>query len=153
VFFVILDNVFAFLLIFFVDKYKLIAPERGIKMHWLNAAGLTVGSIGIFIAISTGRDYIALHSDAQISAHMQRSVKVMCGLIGPCLYLFAEMAGCHLNEIKPADCTRLESTNWATVFQFLSSALFYLGTEISNQHLSLEDMIALRNVDAGYVVR
>ena len=59
-----------------------------------------------------------------------------------------------MTEDNYSDCERLGFANFATVFQSAASALFYLGTEISNQHLSREDKIALRNnIDAGYVIR
>jgi hypothetical protein len=86
---------------------------------------------------------------------MHESVKVIFAVLGPIIFLFSETAGCVMTDRGfKRDCDRLVACNFVTVLQFSMSAIFYLGTEISNQHLSREDKIALRNgVDAGIVCR
>jgi hypothetical protein len=41
---------------------------------------LAVGAVGTFFAMSSGRRYIALHSDSQVDAHLQSSARVSGGV-------------------------------------------------------------------------
>jgi hypothetical protein len=121
--------------------------------HIVNAGLYFIGGACLYFSCSTSRAFIALHSEQQISTHMQRSAAVAVGAVGPIVFLFAEAAGCYSTEDKPVDCDRLGQTNWTTVLQLVCSAVFYLGSEINNQHLTQENRIALSSVDAGFVVR
>lgn len=69
------------------------------------------------------------------------------------MFLVADTLGCYLTEDDYRDCHSLELANYIVTFQLVASALFYLCTEISTLHMSYEDTVALRNVDAGYVFR
>lgn len=75
-----------------------------------NAGLYFIGGTCLYFSCSTSRDFIALHSEQQISTHMQRSAAVAVGAVGPLVFLFAEAAGCFSTEDTPVDCFRLGHT-------------------------------------------
>ncbi|GMI21448.1 hypothetical protein TeGR_g9945, partial [Tetraparma gracilis] len=111
--------------------------EEWTPLALANVVLIFSGAIGIFFVMNIGREYIGLHSEAQVNMHMQQSVKVIMAVIGPIIFLFSETM----------------ASNFVTVLQFSLSAIFFLGTEISNQHLTRQDKIAMRGVDVGVTCR
>jgi len=69
------------------------------------------------------------------------------------VFLVAETFSCNLSEKDYRDCNSLTLANFIVTSQLVASAGLYLLTEISVLRLSREDMVALRNVDAGYIFR
>jgi hypothetical protein len=79
--------------------------------------------------------------------------QIFVAVFGPGMFLFAESLGCNISEEDERDCKTLTTANFLVTLQLLASSGLYLCTEISTLHLSYEDTVALRNVDAGYVFR
>jgi hypothetical protein len=196
--------------------------EEWTPLALANVVLIFSGAIGIFFVMNIGREYIGLHSEAQVNMHMQQSVKVIMAVIGPIIFLFSETMGCVLTDRGfKRSCERLvgeqrasapnarseralnernkrteigatsaaseralraseryeratasdrvgfhaltsrvfcarfahAASNFVTVLQFSLSAIFFLGTEISNQHLTRQDKIAMRGVDVGVTCR
>jgi hypothetical protein len=111
----------------------------------VNWGMLAVGAVGTFFAMSSGRRYIALHSDSQVDAHLQSSARVsggcamlaclvclltpsqvIAGMLGPAVFLFAESTACNLYMTNRMECSRLETANISVVLQLVASALYYM---------------------------
>jgi len=120
----------------------------------LNLALFVTASAASLPLVRVTRTYISMHSDAHIEEHLIKSTAAIGGLLGPAIFLFAETFSCHTSEDDhEIACGRLRESNFAVSFHLLWSAIFYLGTGIVYRHLSMDEILSLRNVDAGFVVR
>ena len=120
----------------------------------VNVALLAIGSATMLPLVRVTRAYIAMHSDAHIEEHLIKSAAAIGGLLGPAIFLSAETLSCYTSEDDhDVACDRLQHANFAVSFHLICSAIFYLATGIAYRHLSMDDILSLRNVDAGFVVR
>ena len=121
----------------------------------LELALFSVGSSVPLLLMRVTRAYIAMHSDAHIEEHLIKSAAAIGGLLGPAIFLFAETFSCYTFEEDDFEvaCRRLNQSNTAVSFHLICSAVFYLGTGIMYRHVSMNEILSLRNVDAGFVVR
>jgi hypothetical protein len=122
----------------------------------LNEMIFAIYGFSIYSAMGVCRDYMAMHTDAQIDAHLARSFSTVGAAIGPLIFLVAETTGCVLTHTPGEDmeqCDRLYLCNYSVSIQLVSASLFFLGTDFTQADVTVEDIIALRNVDAGHVIR
>jgi hypothetical protein len=115
-----------------------------------------VGSYMMYKSLHASRRYLAMHSEAQLDKHFRRSLAFILTLLGPIMYLFSEAFGCSIGTSEVANlhrCTRLSQSNWTTEFNFVMFCVSYAAFEIEHLHVTTEDTIALRNIEAGSLVR
>jgi hypothetical protein len=117
---------------------------------------LLFGAYLLFKSLHASRRYLAMHTDAHLDKHFCRGLVVIGSVIGPVLYLNAEAVACSIGSGDEADlerCGRLNSSNWTTAFNLVMTCVTYVAFEIEHLDVTSDDLIALRKVDAGSVVR
>jgi hypothetical protein len=150
-FFIVLSS--TYLILSTVSRFLLSEWEF---LHYLNFVLFAVASVGGLKSIRVTRSYLATHSDAHVEDHLKSSALVIGSMTGPAIFLFAETISCNVSESRSTfetACARLYASNWTLSLHLLGSAILFLAAGITNRHLSRDDMISLRNVDSGLIIR
>jgi len=97
------------------------------------------------------RAYLSMHSDEQISAHLNMCLKAFGTIVGPVVYLMAETIGCV--SMFDSECELLFHCNFCVILHLVCGAVFFCLVGFTFAHQSWVDTLTFRNCDVNTFIR